>query len=219
MSSFYQEINNTYQHLLKTYPDVFSNVREFEKELSEKEAYQMALRSGAKIPDFILPNHQGKLLSIRELYRKKPLVLVFYRGQWCPFCNIQLRNLQKQISNIENSPASLVAISPQTPSHSEATVQKLGLHFEVLSDVGNKVGKIFNLVYTVPEYLTQTYLNFGIDLEQLNDKSKVELPYPATYIINTEGIIVKDFISSYLNERLDSDEVVSFLKKFDFSNS
>jgi peroxiredoxin len=212
MSSFHQEIKDTYEHITKSYPEVFSKIHKFEKELSEKEAFQMALRTGAKIPDFNLPNHSGKLVSIRELYIKKPMVIVFYRGQWCPFCNIQLRDLQKQLSKIENCPASLVAISPQTPSHSEATIQKLALDFEVLSDVGGKVAKMFNLLYTVPEYLTQTYLNFGIDLEQLNDKSKVELPYPATYIVNTKGIIVKDFISSYLNDRLDSQAVVDFLK-------
>jgi peroxiredoxin len=214
MSSFYQEIKDTYDHLLKTYPEVFTDVQKFEKELSETEAFQKALRSGSQIPDFTLPNHQGKLVSIKELYQKKPLVLVFYRGQWCPFCNLQLRDLQRQLNKIENSPACLVAISPQTPNHSGATVQKLGLNFEVLSDVGGKVGKMFHLVYTIPEYLTQTYLNFGIDVEQLNDKSKVELPYPATYIINTEGLIVKHYISNYLNQRLDSQEVVEFLSAY-----
>lgn len=209
--TFLEEIEATLAEIKAINTEGFDNIRGFEQELSEKDVFELALRKGAKVPDFTLPNAFGKMVSIAEMYAQKPVVLVFYRGQWCPFCNIQLRSLQKNLSRIAGSPANLIAISPQTPDSSLTTKEKLGLEFEVLSDVDGRVGKLFNLIYTVPDFLHKTYQGFGIDIEQFNGKGKLELPYPATYIINREGIIVKDYISSFLNERLDTEEIIKFL--------
>jgi peroxiredoxin len=212
--TFYQEAQSITQMVSNTNPEGFKIINDFEQELSEKEAFALALRKGAKIPDFVLPNAYGKSVSIRDLYQPNMMVLVFYRGQWCPFCNLYLKSLQKNLAQINNSPANLVAISPQTPDHSLETMQKLELNFEVLSDVGGEVGKRFNLIYTVPDFLHQTYLKFGIDIEQFNGKGKLELPYPATYIVNQHGVIIADFISTHPNERQEASEVIATLQKY-----
>lgn len=212
--TYYQEVENTIQAVSSANPTDFKIITDFEQELSEKEAFTLALRKGAKIPDFTLPNASGKSINIKDLYKSKMMVLVFYRGQWCPFCNLYLKNLQKNLTQIKNSPANLVAISPQTPNHSLETMQKFELNFEVLSDVGSNVGKQFNLIYTVPNFLYQTYLNFGIDIEQFNGKGKLELPYPATYIVSQQGVIIDDFVSTHINDRQEASEVIATLQKY-----
>ncbi len=213
MNNFTLEFKHKTQEVLDANPEGFKSIQNFENELSEKDAFKLALRKGAKIPDFTLPNAYGEQTSIKDLYQKGLLVIVFYRGQWCPFCNLYLRNLQKSLSLIQNNPASLVAISPQTPTSSLATKKEFDLDFEVLSDVGGTVGKMFNLIYTVPEYLTKTYKDFGIDIEQFNGKGNIQLPYPATYIIDNEGVILQDFVSASLNKRQDPEEIIHFLKQ------
>ncbi len=213
MNTFQLEFQQKTQEVNNASPSDFQVIQDFERELSEKDVFHLALKTGAKIPDFTLPNAKGEKIAIQDLYQKQPLVLVFYRGQWCPFCNLYLRTLQKSLSEIKENPATLVAISPQTPEHSLDTVQELELGFEVLSDVGGVVGKQFNLIYVLPDYLTDTYKNFGIDVEQFNGKGNLQLPYPATYIINRKGVIVQHFINANLNQRQDPQEVIDFLSK------
>ncbi|WP_027003077.1 peroxiredoxin-like family protein [Hugenholtzia roseola] len=174
-----------------------------------------ALRKGATIPNFSLPNHEGKQVAIRDLYQKKPLVITFYRGQWCPFCSLQLRSLQQHLSQIENAPALLVAISAQTPDYTLSTKEKFNLGFEVLSDKNAEVAHLFGIRYKIPNYLYEVYKKFGIDLELYNGTTPdvVALPASATYIVDTKGKIIFDFVAIHDYDKLDPKIVVDFLKK------
>ncbi|MGB3189179.1 MAG: peroxiredoxin-like family protein [Limnoraphis sp.] len=104
---------------------------------------EKALKVGDQVPNFQLPNAVGETVEIKELFKSGATVITFYRGEWCPYCNLELRTLQKYLPEIEQFKATLVAISPQTPDHSLSTLEKNELTFEVLSDVGNQVAKKF----------------------------------------------------------------------------
>lgn len=182
-------------------------------ELKERDIKNTCLKTGDYIPDFSLPDATGKTQNINKLHDRQWLVLTFYRGQWCPFCNIQLRALQKHIVDIENIPARLVAISPQLPDKSLSLVEKHQLKYPVLSDAGNRVGKQFGLVYKVPEYLQKVFEKDGLHLEYYNGNGNIELPLPATYIINKEGKIVYHYVEVSPSDRLDPELLVAELKK------
>ncbi len=212
MSDFNKVVSLKEDELKQANAPAFSVIEQFEKKLSESEAFQKALRKGSKIPVFSLPNSRGELINIQDLHKDKFLVLVFYRGLWCPFCNLQLKSMQHYLDRISGSPANLVAISPQLPDHSANAIKTLNISFEVLSDIDNKVGKLFNLVYTLPAYLNEAYKEYGISIQHHNGQGAMELPFPATYVINQKGIIVKEYIGASLSDRVDPLELIELLK-------
>ncbi len=171
-----------------------------------------ALKEGDTAPDFKLPDHKGGEVSLSELLEKGPVVISFYRGEWCPYCNLEIKALQDALPEIEDLGASLVAISPQTPPHSQTMAEKHALAFDVLSDVGNRVARQFGLVFTLAEELRPIYAQFGIDLPAHNGEDTFELPIPATYVIGTDGVIVKAFVDANYTARLEPDEILNVLK-------
>ncbi|HAI74886.1 MAG TPA: alkyl hydroperoxide reductase [Microscillaceae bacterium] len=186
----------------------------FGKELKEAEVKDHCLKVGDKIPFFRLHNHQNQLLFSDELLDKRWLVLVFYRGAWCPFCNLYLNYLQKSLTQIENVPAHLVAISPQTPDNSAKIKKDNNLTFDVLSDLGSEVAKQFRLVFTVPEYLNDVYMRNGVDIQYFNGQGKLELPMPATYIIDKQGIICYAYVEYDYTRRMDPKEIIQFITEY-----
>jgi peroxiredoxin len=148
-----------------------------------------ALQAGAKIPSFELPDGDGMIWRSEDLLRKGPLVIVFYRGRWCAYCNAQLVALQAIHQEIAITDASLAAISPQTAKHTYMTRDMHGLRFPVLSDSGNDVARDFGLVYRLPSDLEQMYQSIMTRLPGYNGDQTWELPMPATYIVGTDGVV------------------------------
>ena len=175
--------------------------------LSEK-----ALKVGDLIPDFELPNALGNKISLKSLLSKGSVVISFYRGGWCPYCNIELRALQNLLPEFEKYNTSLIAISPETPDNSLNTVEKNNLSFEVLSDIDNKVAKQFGLVFQLPDDLREVYHSFNIDVPKHNGNRDYELPMPATYVVNSEGIIKYAFVPEDYTERASPDEILKNIK-------
>jgi len=172
-----------------------------------------SLKIGDKIPRFNLPDHNGMDRSFSEYLGKSKIVLSFYRGGWCPYCNFELRALQKSLDEIEVTGAGLVAISPETPDHSLSTREKSGLAFDVLCDKGNDVAKSFGLVFVLPEALRPIYKSVGIDIPEYNGDATFELPMPATYIISQQGEIMYRFVDADYTKRLEPAEIVERLKQ------
>jgi len=172
-----------------------------------------SLKVGDKSPNFSLPNAVGKTVELQDLLTRNPVVISFYRGGWCPYCNLELRSLQQSFPEIKELEATLVAISPQTPDNSLSTVEKNELEFEVLSDVGNQVAQDFGLVFVLPEELRPIYQDFGIDLPAHNGDNTFELPIPATYVIAQDGTIIHAFVEADYTKRLDPKEIIAALKK------
>mgnify|MGYP006266142813 CR=1 FL=1 len=185
----------------------------FEDDLLESDIKHHHLRQGDAMPSFTLPDHQGVERHSKDLLSDGWLVLTFYRGQWCPFCNMQLRALERSLQSIRKIPATLVAVSPELPDHAWDSVQKNALSFPVLSDIGNKVGRQFNIVYKIPPYLHHLYNKYGIHIEHYNGEGELYLPMPATFVIDQQGIVRMASVNAHAHERPDPGEVVKFLKE------
>ncbi len=164
-------------------------------------------------PDFSLPNPTGKSVRLAEVLKKGPVVVTFYRGSWCPYCNLQLRAYQEILNQIHQFGADLVAISPQTPDHSMTIQEKHDLKFHVLSDIANKIANEYKLVFTLPDYLIENYKQMGLDIPSHNGDHTWSLPIPATYVIGTDRRIRYAFVNPDYTKRAEPDEILAILKE------
>ena len=164
---------------------------------------QQSVKVGERAPDFTLPDAFGKPVALSDLLKHGPVVLTFYRGEWCPFCNLTLRAYQRILPQIRASGASLVAVSPQTPDHSLSTVEKKELTFIVLSDLGNKVARAYRIVFTLEESIRPLYTSIGSDLPGFNGDPSWELPMPATFLLAQDGTVRLAFVDEDFTHRLE----------------
>jgi len=172
-----------------------------------------ALKAGDRIPDFDLPDATGKVVRSADLLAAGPLVISFYRGSWCPYCSLELKTLQQNLSEFRARGATLVAISPQTPDESLTTKEKNELAFPVLSDAGSRVARKFGLVFTLDETLKPIFKAFGIDLLAHNGVDTWELPIPATYVVAKSGKIVSACVDVDYRNRAEPAEILKLLEK------
>ena len=194
-------------------PETTATMEQATTDLQASGLVDRSLAVGATAPDFTLANVTGAAVSLRSLLENGPVVLSFYRGGWCPYCNLELRALQNVLPQIQALGANLVAISPETPDNSLTTSEKNELSFAVLSDVGNRVAREFGLVFTLPEALRPIYEGFGIDLPAHNGDDRFELPVPATYVIDTDGRIAHAFANVDYTQRLDPEAILAALER------
>jgi pimeloyl-ACP methyl ester carboxylesterase/peroxiredoxin len=172
---------------------------------------EKALKVGDKAPDFELPDAAGKPIKLSALLREGPVVVTWYRGAWCPYCNIALRGFQKALPEIKAEGASLVAISPQTPDRTAETVAKGGLGFEVLSDKGNRAARSYGIAYRLPA-LVVANIKGRLDLDKYNGDSSKELPLSATYVIDRDGVIRYAFVDADYRKRAEPSAIVVALR-------
>ncbi|HCT08470.1 MULTISPECIES: peroxiredoxin-like family protein [unclassified Pseudomonas] len=158
-------------------------------ELIASGAAQRALKVGDKAPLFSLKNADGELVSSAQLLAKGPLVLTFYRGVWCPYCNMELEALQAFLPTLKATGAQLVAVSPQTAANSRKSTRITELEFPILSDPHNDVAAAFGLRFELPDYLIELYKGFGNNLPLINDDPSWTLPMPARFVIGQDSVI------------------------------
>lgn len=170
------------------------------------------LQVGDAAPDFVLPDALGNAVTLADLRAQGPVVLSFYRGAWCPYCNLELQLLQQALPDIQALDATLVAISPQTPDNSLSLAEKHGLAFPVLSDAGNAVARRFGLVFTVPESLRAVYDKLGIDIAAHNGDGSFELPVPGTYVVGRDGTIAFAYANVDYTRRVATAEILEALR-------
>lgn len=172
-----------------------------------------ALKVGDKMPSFILPDANGKEISSDELLDNGTLIISFYRGGWCPYCNLELRALQNLLPEFEKYNANLVAISPEKPDNSLSTQEKNELKFPVLSDINNLVAKSMGLVFEVPkEVVDLSKKEFSLDLTEINETADHELPIPASYVVDTNGIIQFAFVNPDYTKRAEPIDILNTIK-------
>lgn len=179
---------------------------------SAEAAVGSALPVGATAPLFELPNASGGTIRLAEQLEQGPVVLVFYRGAWCPYCNTQLRDYQQALDSIGATGASLLAISPQIPDSSLTIQEKQNLSFPVLSDVGNQVSRDYGLVFQVDEATRERYRAVGIDLTASNGDDSWELPVPAVYVIGQDGTVQSAFVEADYTQRASTDQILNALQ-------
>ncbi|MGR3277931.1 peroxiredoxin-like family protein [Acaryochloris marina NIES-2412] len=191
--------------------NVFSTMEAATAKLAATGITDQALQPGQTMPDFELPDATGKLVSSSEFRTQGLLLISFYRGNWCPYCNLELQALQAHLDKITAQGATLVAISPEAPDQSLTTQEKFDLKFPVLTDIGNKVARQFGLVFTLDESLRPIYESFGIDVPTHNGDQSFELPIPATYLIAADGTVLNRFIDVDYRERLAPETALTWL--------
>ena len=172
-----------------------------------------ALGVGETAPDFELPGVDGRPVRLASLLERGPVVLTFYRGAWCPYCNTQLRDYEQRLAEIEARGATLVAISPQTPDSSLTTQERNELSFPVLSDTGGQTSRTYGLTFQVDEATRERYRAVGVDLEQYNDADTWELPVPATYVIAPDGTVQAAFVEADYTQRASVQQILDALAK------
>ena len=183
------------------------------RELIESGQAQRARKAGDTAPGFTLKDPEGKPVSSRDLLGKGPLVISFYRGVWCPYCNLELQALQAALADITARGASLVAISPQTMANSRKSQRDNKLGFPILSDARSEVANAFGIRFALPDYLVETYRSFGNDLAVVNDDPAWVLPMPARYVIGTDGIIAYAEVNPDYTHRPDPSELLPVLDR------
>jgi peroxiredoxin len=167
------------------------------------------LKVGDRAPAIVLKNAKGETIDVSMLLKKGPVIVTFYRGGWCPYCNLELKAYQEILPEIAAASASLVAISPENPDDTLSTAEKNALAFEVLSDVGQKVGRAFGLVYEFSDELKTAYHGFNLDIPARNGTpGEWALPVSATYVIDRDSVIVYAYTDPDYRDRADPRDVL-----------
>jgi len=180
-------------------------------ELVASGAPDRALKAGNVAPSFVLPDPDGQLVSSEELLTRGPLVLTFYRGVWCPYCNLDLVALEEARPEIEVRGASLVAISQQTAPNSRKAQRQGNLGFPILSDAGGAVADAFHLRWTAPDYLRDIHRRVGADLTLFNGDDSWTLPMPARYVIGCDGVIAYAEVNADYTKRPEPSDIFPIL--------
>lgn len=167
---------------------------------------------GGKAKDFVLKDALGREVSLYEELSKGPVVLTFYRGGWCPYCNRQLRAYQEILPDIQALGGRLIAVSPQLPDATLSFQEKAELTFQVLSDPSGLVSGAYRLLYDVPESLKQLFLQMNIDLKEYNGTEHWILPVPATFMIDENAVIRSAFVTPNFMKRMEPEEIIRELR-------
>lgn len=173
---------------------------------------ETAPKKGDKLADFNLPNQNGKYRHLSEFRAEGAVVVLFYRGGWCPYCNLELRVYQEMLEDIKKAGGSLVAITPELPDSSLSTIEKNELQFEVLTDQDMKYAKEIGIAFNLPQHIREIYDTFGLNLEEYNGKDGFDLPLAATFVIDKDGMVYSSYVKADYTYRKDPTEVISELK-------
>jgi peroxiredoxin len=171
-------------------PSVIETMHRATAELIASGAANRALKVGDQAPTFTLNDPEGAPVSSATLLTQGPLVVSFYRGVWCPYCNMDLKALEEALPEVERRGARLVAISPQSPVNSRKSVRQNALSFPILSDTHNDVAAAFGLRFELPDYLVELYKALNNNLPNFNGDASWTLPMPARYVIAPDHTIL-----------------------------
>lgn len=172
------------------------------------------LSPGQAAPDFALPNADGVVVRSAELRARGPLVVKFYRGSWCSYCNVEVRALMEVLDEIRALGGDMVAITPEVPDEAAKMTAKHGLAFEVLSDVGNAVARQYGLVWTLPDRVRGFYGRIGLDLQRANGDASWELPIPGNFVVAPDGTLLDVFADPDYRVRQEPADVVEAIRRW-----
>lgn len=193
--------------------EVSAAYAEFVTMLDRAEIAAHVLAPGAPMPDFLLPNAEGRLLSSDALLGPGPLVVTFFRGDWCPFCTLMLSALEEALPELHAAGATLVAMTPDTGGQALRAKQSHGLHYEVLSDVDNEAAMQFGVVVNPPESYRALLAGAGIDLAERHGNPGGFIPLPATFLIGRDGIIRSAWIDLDVTRRVEPAEIIDAARR------
>ena len=196
-------LDNAEEHKKKAYQEGVITV-------NESGIAETAKNVGDIAPNFTLQNASNQAVQLEDYLKKGKVILTWYRGGWCPYCNFTLQHLQKELPNFKAHGANLIALTPELPDHSLSTADKNALQFEVLSDIDNKVAREYGLVFYLGDEVARLY-NESFNLIGYNGNEDNELPLAATYIIDQSGKIEYAFVEADYRVRAEPSELTAFL--------
>ena len=172
-----------------------------------------AIQVGSTLPSFTLPSATGTQISSASLLSKGPLLITFYRGSWCPFCNLALRSFQSILPKMQSNGVTFIAISPELPDTSLSTVEKQQLEFTVLSDVGNAFAEQLGILYRQPEELRGVFQGLGTDLRRRNGDDSFVVPVPLTMLVDGRGVVRNVHVEPDYFVRLDPEVTLGWIEE------
>ncbi|MEP2989224.1 MAG: peroxiredoxin-like family protein [Parasphingorhabdus sp.] len=193
-------------------PEVLEVMRTSDEEIKSRGVGQDALAVGDRLPDATLSDATGQSVSLSDLNAKGPLVITFYRGGWCPYCNLELKAYQNSLGEISNLGGQLIAISPEKPDNSLTTIEKNALTFPVLTDTGNELAKAMGIAFELPAGLQELFTNFGLKLDEVNADTGWALPVPATFVVDGRGQIILADVDIEYTRRLEPSIAIAALE-------
>ncbi|QCX39656.1 AhpC/TSA family protein [Aureibaculum algae] len=182
------------------------------KSVAKRHIVSNALQVGDTAINFTLTNASGKNITLFDELKNGPVLLMWYRGGWCPYCNMALHYMQESLSEFKKYGANLLALTPEVPDHSITTKEKNELQFEVLSDIDNEVARQYKVVYKLTDDVAEIYEN-SFELSKYNGNDKAELPLAATYIIGQDKVIKYAFLDADYRNRAEPNDLITFLKQ------
>lgn len=219
-----QQIRATIQQFRETMPaELTALIEQGAGEISALDIVEKAKRPGDKMPDFNLQNQHGEIRQLADYLSQGVLVVSFYRGIWCPYCNLQLRAYAERLAEIEAAGARLVAFSPERPgaleilkaSGAASELTELAVSdvpFDVLHDADNQVAGALGLVFELPQSHQDLLRAFKIDIEVLNGNNQFTFPDPATYVIKPNGEISWAFVPNNYRKRAEVDAILDAVR-------
>lgn len=173
-----------------------------------------ALKIGSTAPDFTLPDLRGQPLTLSKAL-VGPVVLTFYRGSWCPYCDLQLRAYSRMLPELTRLKARLIAVSPQRPPADGAgSSDYSSLGFPLLVDADNKVARQYGVVYSLDDAMRTVLKGFGLDLAAVNGTDRWELPVPATFVISSDARIRWVHVEADYRLRAEPEDILRAVKAF-----
>jgi peroxiredoxin len=194
-------------------PEAIAAGKKGVEEVAASGVLKTALNVGGTMPSFTLGDARGKPVSGAALLTKGPLVVVFYRGAWCPYCNIYLHAWQARLPELQSRGATLVAVSGEPPDRTAAVVQKTEATFTVLSDPGYAVSRKFGVVYEVPRAVAAMMAGRGLEFKSYYGTEKAELPLSATYVVGRDGKVTYAFLDADYKKRAEPADVLAALDR------
>lgn len=191
--------------------EVSQVILESAKELQSDFANRKIIQVGEELPAFTLLDATGKPITSSSLLESGPILISFYRGDWCPYCNIELRALQKRLPEFKAKGVTLVAITAQLPNTTLTTVEKHSLEFPVLSDVGSTFARQLGLVHKQPEGIQSLHKSIGVDYKKSYGDEGYEIPFPATILVDAKGILRNIFVDADIAKRLEPDTALEWV--------
>ncbi|AZB23335.1 peroxiredoxin-like family protein [Chryseobacterium bernardetii] len=212
MNTLAKQIEHLNQELSSQLPqDILDAFGKSIEDLKTGKFEENSIQIGGQIPEFSLPNALGKIVSSEEILKNEKIVLAFYRGGWCPYCNLELKFLQDSLIRIKNKGAALIAVSPQSPDHSLSMIEKNNLEFEVLTDIDNNFAKKLGIVFQLQDFVLPYYKGLGIFLSDFNKNNDNTLPIPAVFVVDKNRVVTYRFLDVNYMNRVDVEKLIEAL--------
>lgn len=159
------------------------------QELIDSGQAERALKAGDALPDFVMTDADRNEVALKDLLAKGPVVLSFYRGVWCPYCNLELKALEAAAEEIRARGATLIAVSMQGAADSRKSQKDNGLSFPILTDKNGELAEKLGIRWTLQDYVVPVHAGFGVELPNIHGDGQWNLPMPARYVVDTTGTI------------------------------